>query len=60
MAYMNATNTKNETSGLKAFSYVNTTLGKEFPLVSQSGVLYESERCFNDWLQDLFESEWHQ
>jgi hypothetical protein len=32
MAWMNVTNIANDTTGVKAFSYLNSTLGKRFPL----------------------------
>lgn len=37
MAYMNVTNFRNETTNTKAFSYLNSTMGKRFPLYYADG-----------------------
>lgn len=37
MAYMNVTSTNNETTGRKSFAYLNSTMGKQFPLYFSDG-----------------------
>jgi hypothetical protein len=37
MAYMNVTSVNNETLGLKSFAYLNSTMGKTFPLYFPGG-----------------------
>ena len=42
MAYMNVTNTGNETTGLKAFRYLNSTRLEEFPMTVHTGSMYNA------------------
>jgi hypothetical protein len=41
-AYMNVTNIADKALGIKAFSYLNSTMDKEFPLFVQIGVDYDA------------------
>ena len=53
MIYLNVTNPKNETSGLKSFSYLNSTIGKEFPLPYSTLMQYDAlgiSSTFGDYL----------
>jgi hypothetical protein len=49
MLYLNVTNSKNETSGLKSFSYLNSTVGKEFPLEYSSLMQYDALGISSDF-----------
>ncbi|KAK4119572.1 hypothetical protein N657DRAFT_650068 [Parathielavia appendiculata] len=54
MMYLNVTNPGNQTAGVKAFQYVDSTMGKSFPLDVELGVDYRAARFTSKYGTHLF------